>query len=359
MRFRQVVFRYLAVLGFGAFLFSGCSTDLDPNAEYKEVMVLYSILNQADTVHYAKVNKAFLNTNSNALTIAATNPDSTTYPEENLVVKLERLTIKNGDSLVLNSYPMERFVSTNKEAGTFFGPNQVLYRTKPNQPGPLTDEESIYRIVATNPKSGLSTSGATQLIQLKNNSRSERFSIFKVSFAGSGYPPLDQIDTSKYEPEKLNRIEFRGPVNASIYTVKLTFNYTESDGTTTQNKQLSWYIRNNFLQDVKDIRFEVENRLFYTNLLNLIDTSQDKPGTFRTAGEILVTITAGSESLATNYRINNSFSIFSQVKPEWDNIKNGTGLIGARAQRTVKTVLSQAALAELINNSQYQKLKFK
>jgi hypothetical protein len=359
MRFRHVVSRYLAVLGFGAFLFSGCSTDLYPNAEYKEVMVMYSILNQADPIHYAKVNKAFLNTNSNALTIAATTPDSTTYPEENLVVKMERLRVKDGDTLVLNTYPMERFVSTNKEAGTFFGPSQVLYRTKPNQPGPLTDEDAVYRIVATNPKSGLTTSGATQLIQLKESSRSQRFSIFKVSFAGAGFPSLDQMDTTEYEPQKLNRIEFRGPVNASIYTVKATFNYTETDGVTTQDKQLSWYIRNNFLQEVKTISFEVEKNLFYTNLLNLIDTSQDKPGTRRTAGTIIITITAGSESLATNFRINNSFSIFSQVKPEWDNIKNGTGLIGARAQRTVTTVLSQEALAELTNKSQYQRLKFK
>ncbi|MFC5272067.1 hypothetical protein [Adhaeribacter terreus] len=357
MRFRQFAFRYLVALSFGAFVFSSCSTDLDPNAEYKEVMVMYSILNQEDTIHYAKVNKAFLNTNSNALTIAATNPDSTTYPEEGLVVKLERLSTK--DSSVLNSYPMERFVSTNKEAGTFFGPSQVLYRTKPNQPGPLTDENAIYRVVATNPKSGLTTSGATQLVQRNESSRSQRFSIFKVSYISSGYPPLDQIDTSKYEPEKLNRVEFRGPVNASIYSVKLTFNYVESDGVTSQKKQLSWYIRNNFLQEAKEIRFDVEDRLFYTNLLNMIDTSQDKPGTVRTAGDILVTVTAGSESLATNFRINNSFSIFSQVKPEWDNIKNGTGLIGARVQRVVKTRLSQAALAELINNSQYQKLKFK
>src|SRR5678815_3303460 len=102
MRLRRFALQCLALLSFSSILFSGCSTDLDPNADYKEVMVIYSILNQTDTVHYAKVNKAFLNTNSNALTIAATSPDSITYAADVLDVKLERLRVTNGDTVVLN-----------------------------------------------------------------------------------------------------------------------------------------------------------------------------------------------------------------------------------------------------------------
>jgi hypothetical protein len=119
-------------------------------------------------------------------------------------------------------------------------------------------------------------------------------------------------------------------------------------------------LQSNTLESDKSVTIdlEVENRLFYTNLLNMIDTSQDKPGTRRTPGDILITVTAGSKSLATNYLVNNSFSIFSQVKPEWDNISNGTGLIGSRVQRTVRTRLSQPALDVLKFESQYQKLKF-
>src|SRR5690606_37971058 len=137
-----------------------------------------------------------------------------------------------------------------------------------------------------------------------------------------------------------------------IYAMKVTFHFTETNGAVTENKQVSYYLRNNFLQQNPEVKFNVENNFFYTNVMNLIDTSKDTPATFRTSGPVVFTITVGSQSLADNYRINNSFSIFSQVKPEWDNIMNGTGLIGARTQRVLTTFLSQSAKAVLTNNQE-------
>src|SRR5688572_8243131 len=108
MRMRSFAFRLPVFLSFIAVLFSGCSTELDPNADYQETMVIYSVLDPDQTTHFAKVNKAFLNTKTNALTIAANNPDSTQYGEE-VKVNLEKL---RADSTVITTYPMERFIST-------------------------------------------------------------------------------------------------------------------------------------------------------------------------------------------------------------------------------------------------------
>ncbi|MBE0652408.1 MAG: hypothetical protein IH594_01340, partial [Bacteroidales bacterium] len=44
-----------------AFLFlEQCSTDFDLNAPYKDIMVVYGLLNQNDSTHYLKINRAFL-----------------------------------------------------------------------------------------------------------------------------------------------------------------------------------------------------------------------------------------------------------------------------------------------------------
>jgi hypothetical protein len=50
------------ILGFlfGLLLLQSCQDDLDVLAEYKEIPVVYCMLNQADNVHYVKLNRAFL-----------------------------------------------------------------------------------------------------------------------------------------------------------------------------------------------------------------------------------------------------------------------------------------------------------
>ncbi|HSI90551.1 MAG TPA: hypothetical protein VK927_05505 [Adhaeribacter sp.] len=357
MRLRNYAFRCLAFLSFSAFLFSGCSTELDPNDDYQETMIIYSILNPNENVHYARVSKAFQNTNSNALIIAETIPDSTTY-RDILNVRLQKL---GTDSAVVAEYPMVRIDTVGKESGTFFSGSQVLYRTNPGQPGKL-DEKAVYRIVATNTESGLTASGATALVQ-ENASTTRNFCIFQVSIQG-GNTCLDTTLANDYDPHMQNAIIFRPPGNAFIYNIKLTFNYTETINGNTENKQLSYYVRNNYLKDVSPtslnptIQELVDENVFYRNLLNLIPATNQDPNTVRRAGDIYMTITAGSKSLATNFLVNNSFSVFSQTRPEFDNIANGTGLVGARLQKSVKMRLSIKALEVLRNDPQYSRLNF-
>src|SRR5688572_19038885 len=176
MRIRNFAFRFVAFLSLGAFFFSGCSTELDSNADYKEVMVIYSVLDPSQTVHYAKVNKAFLNTNSNALTIAANNPDSTQYGDEVQVV-LQEL---RADSTVKSEKNMERFISTGKEPGIFFSGDQVIYRTT----GSVSlNDASIYRIVATNTKTGVKAYGATDVVKDTPATPDQGLCIYQISRA--------------------------------------------------------------------------------------------------------------------------------------------------------------------------------
>ena len=63
----------------------GCSTDFDVNAEWRDVTVIYGLLDQADSVHYIKVTKAFLGA-GDAYHMAAVK-DSSHY--ENVKVEYE------------------------------------------------------------------------------------------------------------------------------------------------------------------------------------------------------------------------------------------------------------------------------
>src|SRR5678815_4548066 len=98
-----------------------CSTDFDTTADYKEIMVAYGLLNQYDSKHYIKVNKAFLG-EGNAL-VMAEQKDSINYPDI-LDVTLDK--IDNGS--VTASYVLHYDTAVLKEPGVFNNPFQVLYR---------------------------------------------------------------------------------------------------------------------------------------------------------------------------------------------------------------------------------------
>ncbi len=359
MRLSSFTFRLTAFLGLSALLFTGCSTELDSNADYKEILVIYSVLDPGpgQTTHYAKVNKAFLNTKSNALTIAANNPDSTQYGDE-LKVVLQKLTINGKDTTVRNGdeYPMERFVSNGKEPGAFFSPEQVLYRTTGSV---VLDQEAIYRVWATNTKTGVSAYGVTPLVKDTPNNPSQGLCIYKISLNSAlNNSCYTESQPSAYEPQfKGNSVRFHAAPNAKIYTVKLTFKFFETTNGNRQEKQVEWYLRNNFIHESINTDPEVvlEPQFFTTNLLALIDRSQDNATTEREAGDVFITVTGGSPTLELYYRINNSFSLISQTRPEYDNITNGTGLVASRRAKIARGILTKDAKFDLSSRSE---LKF-
>ena len=351
MRIFLFAARLAVFLSFSIAFLSGCSTELDSNADYKEVLVIYSVLDPDQTTHFAKVNKAFLNTNSNALTIAANNPDSTQYGDE-LRVVLQQL---RPDSSVMAEHAMERFIATGKEPGTFFSGEQVLYRTTNSV---VLDDQSVYRVVATNTETGVTASGATQIVKDTPSTPAKGLCIYQIS---RSFAPNNACFTenqpSPFEPEVPSTITFHQAPNAKIYTVKLTFKFWETTDGVREEKQVQWYVRNNFIQESSaDPSMQMEKDFFITNLQALIDRSQDNATTSREPGDVFITVTGGSPSLELYYRINNSFSIISQTRPEYDNISNGTGLVASRRSKTARGFLTPNAIKYL---QAYPDLKFK
>src|SRR6478752_828384 len=339
MRFRLFALQLAALLG--SFLFSSCSTELDSNADYKEIMVIYSVLDPDQTVHYAKVNKAFVNTGTSALTIAAEHPDSTQYGEE---IKVVMQKLRAGkDSVVTNEYPMERFIATGKEPGIFFSGEQVMYRTTGSI---ILADDAIYRIKATNTRTGVEAAGATEIVRDVPSNPRTGLCIYTVSrdFGSSG-KCFSETQPFNFSPfEKGNMIIFHQAPNAKIYVAKMKFKFAETTDGVRQEKEVEWYLRNNFIHEgTSDPEIQLEDGFFQSNLLALIDRSQDNSTTTREAGDTFVTVTGGSTSLEAYYRINNSFSLISQTRPEYDNIQNGTGLVASRRSKIARGFLTTGA----------------
>src|SRR5262249_40207264 len=125
------------------FLITSCSEKFKVAAPYKNITVIYGYLDRADTAHYIRIQKAFLDEDKSALTMAQT-PDSSFYA--NLDVSIARVTysgIKH-DVIHLNrvdlgseGYP--------KPIGAFFNTPNYAYKFKD-----LLDQQYIYRLIVHN-----------------------------------------------------------------------------------------------------------------------------------------------------------------------------------------------------------------
>ena len=95
---------FLSILLFLSLIFiTSCSTKLDVNAEYKDITVVYGLLNQNDSIHYIKINKAFIG-DDNAYYMAA-DPKLSNYNPADLDVYMEEW--RNGQYITSFSFVVD------------------------------------------------------------------------------------------------------------------------------------------------------------------------------------------------------------------------------------------------------------
>lgn len=100
-------------------LFSACSTDIDLYGDYKQVPVIYGLLDANADTNFVKITRAFF-VEGDALQVAL-NPDSSNYPG-----KLDARLVEycNGDSV--REIVLDTITIRKKESGVFYAPAQKL-----------------------------------------------------------------------------------------------------------------------------------------------------------------------------------------------------------------------------------------
>jgi hypothetical protein len=111
-----------------AIVTNGCKDDFDPSGNFEEIPIVYGLLNQQDTAHYIRIERAFLEKATSALTLAR---DTNSLYFKNLNVTLEQLD--NRGQTVL-TFPLSRVNGTlegyPRESGIFNSNPNILYKTK-------------------------------------------------------------------------------------------------------------------------------------------------------------------------------------------------------------------------------------
>ncbi|MCB0397319.1 MAG: hypothetical protein KDD36_11725, partial [Flavobacteriales bacterium] len=194
-RFSRIALFFL--IGVGAV---SCETDFDVNAPYTETTIVYALLNQNDTAHYIKINKAFLG-EGNALEMA------TVYDSANYTGQLDVYLQQWAWGSLVNTYPLVPDASIPKEDGVFSNPYQVLYKSTAS-----LDPASEYKLIIYNNETGKEITARTPIIN-------------KFSISKPGTSPGEKINwvaaNARYS------VTWKSAEDGKLYQVRLGFHYSE------------------------------------------------------------------------------------------------------------------------------------
>lgn len=324
--------RYLLLIITTLFIFSGCSNDVDINASYQDILVVYGLLDPNEDTTYIKINKAFLGP-ENALIMAKIRDSSEV--SEKLVVKLWPEDDPSGlvtfDTITVN----------NKDTGTFYNPYQQFYYS------PFTPE--------------VNTKYLLQIIYKGIEVTSHAHTIEKFTYADikkPGFAKAIGFDYDIVNPVIWNRKE-----QAPRYDLTIRFNFKEiwEGQTDTVYRFIDWH------KDTKKtiIGDEVESyyngSTFFTALEYYVayeDAGLESQVLRRYTGIVEFIVEAGGTELNTYMEVNEPSSSIIQDRPQYSNINNGVGIFSSRTWAVKIKVLNDETKYRIKENLYHLKFEY-
>ena len=308
----------VTILFAASFVFNSCSNDVDLYADYKEITIVYGILDFSDDTTWIKVTKAFTGP-GDALEMAQI-PDSSNFPYK-LNVKITGR--KSGQDLAPVEF--DTLTINNKRAGDsiFYFPDQLMYFAKTE-----LDKDAEYTLEINNDGTYIN-SEATLVNSFTITSPKNR-----INFTDDG------------------SIEWRSAQNGKRYEIFYVFNYTEflpgSSDTTFHEVFFNLGSETSMTSEGGE---EMEQGFSGDAFYNRLDTQLEKiQGVKRWSGEVDMLVSGGSQVLHNYLEINNATSSILQEVPAYSNIQNGIGIFASRHNSERSVALSTRSLEKLVND---------
>ncbi|TXB66079.1 DUF4249 family protein [Vicingus serpentipes] len=297
-------FTFLAL----SFFFFSCETEIKTNAEYKDMTVVYGLLNPSETDHYIKINKGFIGEGS-ANDLAA-NASNYNYSEGEISVKVEEYTSSN---VFVKSYSLQRTLNeVPKENGVFDNTTNVLYKfTEPS-----LNSNNIFKLSIYNPSLDKVISSETAIPKGA-----------KVSSASTtDFNTLNFFNGSSYTPEniKVKEGENVGRIKASLVFSYMEV-YTNGQDSVEKSFRISMGEELANLNDI-DLEFYLTGDVFFDAISNNVAANIPFLDYRRLNSCKIELISAGVDM--STYMSVNAPSNTSSV--DFTNISNGLGLFSSR-----------------------------
>ena len=302
------------------FFLTSCSNEFEVIDTWKDIPVVYGLLNNQDSVQYIRVEKAFLDAKANALELAKV-PDSLYY--ENISVTLENMD-NPSESHILEKVDGD-VENIPRDDGVFATTPNYLYKLALGPNGKLSGVDT-YRLSldrGDNQEPVTAETGIINDIELKTPTDN---ALLRIPEDGEA------------------RIRWSNDPEVAFYTLKFQINFEEEYTDSTSSKTLTWVINDNIesFNDPEDptgndssITYEFLGELFYRFLANNIDASLNVNRRFLT---IDIVIIGGGHELQRYIEVGkiNTGLTSSQFTPTYTNLSEGFGVLSTRFTR-IKT----------------------
>lgn len=314
-------------------LFSACSTDIDLYADYKQVPIIYGLLDANADTNFVKITRAFY-VEGDAYQVAL-NPDSSNYPG-----KLDARLVEycNGDSV--REIVLDTITVRKKEQGTFYSAQKMYYTTEALGRN-WSHRRYSYKLKVVLPERTLTT---------------------KADLIGGdsyGVQSLGVNFSQEYFHAPARRFLFRPAINAGFYQVSMSFTFLEQrtpDGDSvprTLHWDLGYWNEVTLAENMDEgcYVFTYRPEMFYAILGEFIggDTILDQGlKRYITDYPVEVCIVAGGEKLRQYIYNNNDASGSAYGDPELSLIDGGYGVFSSRMTTRSKVRLGGETVPELM-----------
>lgn len=330
-----------------ALFFVACEPDFNINAPYRDVTIVYGILNASDTVHYVKIYKGF-QSNGNSLQDAA-NWHNLYYFDTINVTLIEYLNNAETGRVI----DLDTTTAIPKESGIFANPKQLLYYTRES-----LDVNATYKLKIENKVTGRIVTGETKLVA-------------PITISAPNIPINNGLNLTG----KKGNIIFSNVNNAKGYEIFQFFKYFEVSkitGEVVKQGIVKRNITNNSFLTDNNVQFGEINKEYNPNGIYDVIAVQLKsdPTVDRYRmkdGCVVFEVWGGSESLMNYLIVNQPSSSIVQERIEYTNMvcptdgtyKTAYGIISSRSNAIKNYNITSASEDSLVKGSKTKNLGFK
>jgi hypothetical protein len=310
-------------------LLSSCNEKINLVGDFQETAVIYGLLDQADTLHYIKITRAFIGP-GDAMQIAQI-ADSSYFDQVDATITEEL----NGN--VTRTWQLKDTLIQDKNTnGVFYGPIQKVYYFKtlatgvnevqvisPNPNETSLHKDAIYKLKVILNNGEFEVNGETELASGLTTTASSQNFTFKFSDN-----PGEYVSTS---------VAASSTGNCFVVNTQLGIEYNEYIGNNKTLKSFNWNLGEVDVAPYSSRTFVALGETFY----NLMKTNVvvDPQITRRTFQGIRITLVGGAEELYNYMVVNKPSSTLAQTKPSYTNlsVSNGKRVIGIFSSRQTIT----------------------
>lgn len=316
-----------------AYFTVSCSNELEVNADWKEIGIAYCLLDKRDSVQYVKLNKAYLNNETNALDLAQVE-DSIFFDDNDIIVEIG----------VNNNYTqLERIRINDKDDGIFASPGAYIYKTPS---GFEIIDSRIYKLRIRNTRTGYEMLSSTSIL---------KDGVILDPFSNSNQINFARCNNDETITYITRSMKIQSGREAKFYDLDIIFHYKEVNTKTldTTDKTVDWsrgrLLKTSSTLGGQEISATYSGEDFYKLLAEKIEKPSD--GIERIIGKVDFQYSSGGQEIYDYINVNRPSIGIVQKKPEYTNIENGLGIFSSRTVQVLPLDLDKCSKEQIIQGA--------